>query len=595
MKHLLKSNSITRKLSNIIIKTALITMIVVSLPGTFLFSALIKDSAITDKKNLMHEIMNQFDFKIASISAQCRRIQYDDELGRLLGRYYQGEDVASGIAIRLNSLISPLGTFYRNVLIVTEQGDLFTSITRISSGDLAALNIENPARPENYYLIEPFYYYDGLGNMQSGLSYISSFTANSGVSGRIIINIDFSAFISIFKSIEDEVDGYQWIGYDQKLLYPTDSAKPLLEMDRITRASQEAGFDYDAVIENGNTNHILVFSQESKVIFLAQVSRGKLLEPYNWFFLYYVFSLLLMIAVILIATLPMMRRQLKPLQQLSASMKDFSAGQLLVESDIHTNDEIEDLSNSFNAMTRQLRFYIQKTLENEKDKERMRYSLLISQIKPHFIYNTLNTITYLARQNRSADIITVNSALIKILRDSLRIGDMQVFDSVAQEIEVVNQYIVIQQYRYGRNFSLDWRVDPDILHLPIPKSLIQPLVENALFHGLLPCETEKGQGEISVIIRGINDKIIIQVSDNGVGMDAKSLEQVHQWLRKGTGVRGKHVGLKNMVNRVNYLYGPLESGDRLQIESQPQQGTTVTIQLDRTSRKSPSDMVFRFD
>lgn len=595
MKQRLRSNSITRKLYNIIITTALITMIIVSLPVILIFSAIIKDSAIADKKNLMHEIMNQVDFNIASISAESRRIQYDGELGRLLDRYQGGDDVRYDIAIRLNSLIAPLGDFYRNVLIVTEQGDLFTSITRISAGDLAALDIKDFANAGNYYLTRPFYYYDGLNNRQSGLSYISSFTASSGVRGRIIINVDFSAFISIFKSVEQAVDHYQWIGYDHVPIYPADTVEPLLALDKITRASQTAGADYDAVIDDDGLNNILIFSKESGLILATQVSQAKLLEQYNWFIFYYVLSILLMVVVILVTTLPMMRRQLKPLQQLSAMMKTFSTGQLLLESDIHTNDEIEELSNSFNAMTRQLRYYIQKTLENEKDKERMRYSLLISQINPHFIYNTLNTITYLVRQNRSSDIVAVNSALIKILRDSLRIDAVQIFDAVEQEIEVVKQYIIIQQYRYGSDFKVNWQVDEEVLHLAIPKSLLQPLVENALFHGLLPCEAENYQGVINILIQAVADRIKIQVSDNGAGMDAENLKQAHQWLKMGGEIRGKHVGLRNIIGRVNYLYGPLESGNRLQIESQPQQGTTITVLLDRDNQNQLDDSVFRFE
>ncbi|HAL74548.1 MAG TPA: hypothetical protein DCM45_05570 [Clostridiales bacterium] len=595
MKQRQRSNSITRKLYNIIITTALITMIIVSFPVIIVFSAIIKDNAIADKKNLMHEIMNQVDFNIASISAECRRIQYDGELGRLLDRYRKGENVKNGIDIRLNALIAPLGNFYRNVLIVTEQGDLFTSITRISDGDLAALEIKDFASSDNYYLTRPFYYYDGLNNRQSGLSYIRDFTASSGVRGRMIINVDFSAFISIFKSVEQAVDHYQWIGYDNKPIYPADSTEPLLALDKITQASLSSGADYDAVIENGGVHNILIFSKASGLILATQVSQAKLLEQYNWFIFYYILSILLLVVVILAAALPMMRRQLKPLQQLSAMMKTFSAGQMLLESDIYTNDEIEELSNSFNAMTRQLRFYIQKTLENEKDKERMRYSLLISQINPHFIYNTLNTITYLVRQNRSSDIVAVNSALIKILRDSLRIDSVQIFDAVEQEIEVVKQYIIIQQYRYGSDFSVNWQVDADVLHLAIPKSLLQPLVENALFHGLLPCESENFKGVINISIQAADDKILVKVADNGAGMDESSLADARRWLKMGAGIRGKHVGLKNIIGRINYLYGPLESGSRLQIESQPQQGTTVTILLDRDQQNQPDENVFRFE
>lgn len=211
--------------------------------------------------------------------------------------------------------------------------------------------------------------------------------------------------------------------------------------------------------------------------------------------------------------------------------------------------------------------------EKEKKEQQAKFSLLISQIDPHFIYNTINSINYLARRGRSEDVVTVNSALIAILQDRLRVNDIQITDSVRNEKKVIEQYIVIERYMYEGELSLVWEIEEGLMDAQIPKNMIQPLVENALFHGLIDEESGDLNGEIRIRIRSRDQDIVVEVRDNGLGMDEKKLHQVQNETYRPED-RGKRIGLSNIRGRLYYLYG---GRDCLEIESEPGKGTCITL------------------
>ena len=211
--------------------------------------------------------------------------------------------------------------------------------------------------------------------------------------------------------------------------------------------------------------------------------------------------------------------------------------------------------------------------EKEHREQQTKFSLLISQIDPHFICNTINSINYLARKGRCDDVITVNTALMTILRDRLRVNDIEITDSIANEIRVVEQYIVIQRFMYGGDLQFCWQVEEMLREEQIPKNMIQPLVENSLFHGLINEESGEINGEIRISIEKTEQGILLRVSDNGAGMDKARLEQVRRAVKLPE-ERGNKIGLSNIRARLYYLYG---SADGMTIQSALGQGTTITI------------------
>ena len=222
-------------------------------------------------------------------------------------------------------------------------------------------------------------------------------------------------------------------------------------------------------------------------------------------------------------------------------------------SDIKSGDEIENLSNIFNDMVSSLKGHIDDRIAHEHREQEMKYSLLLSQIDPHFICNTMNIINFLAREERCKEVIEINTALISLLQDRLGVEDFRILDTVAQEIKAVRDYLLIQNYRYENNATIDWRVDDEVSELNIPKNIIQPLVENALFHGLMDEGTGEIRGHVVIEIRKIEDSLLVCVQDDGKGIDAEKLNQLSKYETKKE-ERGKHIGLRNIRERLTYLY-----------------------------------------
>ena len=136
------------------------------------------------------------------------------------------------------------------------------------------------------------------------------------------------------------------------------------------------------------------------------------------------------------------------------------------------------LGNGFNRMTEDLHKYIEHSIDQERTERRLQINLLISQINPHFIYNTLNSVIYLAQARQNEDIIKMVESFIGILQDAVRLGETGAFATIEQEKEIVAHYAAIQQIRYPDRFDLIWNIQEDLYSTLIPRMILQPLVEN---------------------------------------------------------------------------------------------------------------------
>jgi sensor histidine kinase YesM len=314
-------------------------------------------------------------------------------------------------------------------------------------------------------------------------------------------------------------------------------------------------------------------SVDSKWRVVSFVSNASIFNSFAGYMIGVTLVLLLFLVLLLIFLFHTLNGIINPITNLSQSMQEIAQGNLDCQVIIDSDDEIGRLGHSFNKMTHDLKHSLEVIAEKERKENQAKFSLLVSQIDPHFIYNTINSINYLARKKRCDAVIDVNSALIYILKDRLRVNDIQIEDTIANEMKVINQYIVIQKYMYEGDLQLHWQVDEELLTEQIPKNMIQPLVENALFHGLIDEESGEVSGTIEIRVERVEGDIVVKVKDNGQGMDAEKLRQV-QTEAYSPEDRGKKVGLSNIRGRLYYLYG---NSNCLKIESQSHQGTCITL------------------
>ncbi|UUZ94825.1 sensor histidine kinase [Paenibacillus sp. P25] len=234
-------------------------------------------------------------------------------------------------------------------------------------------------------------------------------------------------------------------------------------------------------------------------------------------------------------------------------------------------DEIGRLARSYNAMMERIQLLVQEIKEAESRKQQFELKMLQSQIAPHFLYNTLACIGSLAKQHKTDAVRDTIKSLVGLL--SFSFDKKSEYVTLAEELEGLAMYVHIQQMRYGDKFKLQMEAAPETLGCKMLKLTLQPLVENAIFHGLAPL---KRPGLIRVRTRLVRMKVVITVRDNGTGMNSEQLENVFSERRKAPSRhRFTGLGVMNVQERIRLHYGQ-EYG--LKIASRPETGTLIRIE-----------------
>ena len=260
----------------------------------------------------------------------------------------------------------------------------------------------------------------------------------------------------------------------------------------------------------------------------------------------------------------------KPITELRNSMKEVERGNFEgIQLDDTGDSEIGMLHRSFNIMTDEIQNLMDDKIENQKQKYKLEIRALQSQINPHFLYNTLDSIVWMAEGGNNEEVVIMTASLAKLLRQS--ISNEEELVTIEKEVGYVKSYLTIQKMRYRDQLTYEIDVDPSINSFQIVKLTLQPLVENAIYHGIKYRET-KG----IITIKGFETEtgILIQVIDNGIGMDEETLS--HIFDKKEKSGKNNGVAVENVNRRLKLHYGE-EYG--LKYESKVNVGTTVSIIL----------------
>lgn len=258
----------------------------------------------------------------------------------------------------------------------------------------------------------------------------------------------------------------------------------------------------------------------------------------------------------------------RPLENLKREMQNVEKGDFTVRLKTNSNNEIGQLVTVFNNMLGTLDFQMKKIYENQNNLRKAHLQVLHSQIKPHFLYNTLDSIIWLARDGRTDDIIIMTTALVSLLRISLRNGFECV--TIAEEITHVESYLTIQKIRYGENLQYEIDVPEELQHYYIPKFLLQPLVENSINHGI---QKSHSIGKVLVTCVSEGEFLHFKVIDSGVGISNKRLAEINSMqydLNSGS------IGIKNVAQRLQLYF---QSKAKIWLEQNPDKGCTANIIL----------------
>ena len=269
-----------------------------------------------------------------------------------------------------------------------------------------------------------------------------------------------------------------------------------------------------------------------------------------------------------------------PLENTVNALEKFSRGDFAVRLKENRCDEIGKLNRIFNKAIKEINELMQKVTQSEILNKEMEFKTLQSQMNPHFLYNTLDTINWLAFKEKQTEICNLVAAISSLIRAS--ISNKKSIITIEQELDYVKNYIYIQHIRYKDRFDIIYDIDESLLKQAVPKLIIQPIVENAIIHGI---ENSKNKNLLYISVKRENECIIIIVKDTGIGMtDEKVSELLKEPLNAERDEQKAHtnLGLYAVHKRIQLMYGDLYG---LTVQSQAGEGTTVTLHIHFTKKQ----------
>lgn len=245
------------------------------------------------------------------------------------------------------------------------------------------------------------------------------------------------------------------------------------------------------------------------------------------------------------------RSIVKPMYKLKKLMKRAQEGDLTVSFNTKYNDEVGELGSSFNNMVKEINNLINLVQKEEKSKRIAEMNVLQAQIKPHFMYNTLDTIRWMAEEHNEDNIVEIIEAFTNLLRISLSKGREMI--SVQDELNHVQSYLIIQKIRYEDKLDYEIKFDENILDFKVIKLILQPLVENAIYHGI---KEKRGNGKIVITGKIDGDILCFTVMDDGKGMEEEVLNKINKMLSGENKNRNEiGYGIFNVNERIRIIYG----------------------------------------
>ncbi len=398
---------------------------------------------------------------------------------------------------------------------------------------------------------------------------------DNGVSqmGVLLVDMDYSAISRMMNQINTSNNGQYY--------YLCDSSGEIIYHPRQIQISDGiTSEDSEAVAEYKDGVYDRVFGGEQRKVIVNTISYTgwKLVGviPYDTLsagtinIRYFIILIILLMAMMLVIINRVVAVRISsPILKLNDSVKEYEAGEK-PEIYIGGSSEIRHLGLSIQSSYEQIDTLMKKIVLEQNERRKSEFDALQSQINPHFLYNALESITWMVEGERNDEAVFMISQLAKLFRISLSRGRTVI--TIKDELQHAQSYMNIQMIRYKNTFSVIFDVDPEVYSYCIVKLVLQPLLENAINYGV---EGMDDSGEIRVTGREENGAVILSVSDNGFGM---SEEQVRLVLTDSTRIRkhGSGVGLVNVNNRIKILFGK-EYG--LKVESEPDEGTTVSIRI----------------
>lgn len=565
--------------TKIIASTVLVVSLSLVLSGFFIYDYakdIVREQSIKDSRTKLAQVSFQLKKIQEQVMKTAEYIVSDEEITALVykpkspdieGNYFRKQATQE----KLKRFVA-LNNFILNVLLVPPNGETYSNYSGYEDYFAEYLKQDwfvKMKQSRNGYSV-PHSFFFLSGNRQV-FSYVLKFRPigdKSSDYSYLILDIAYSELGNVFLQSSQD--------FEQIELY-TGSGAPLFATKN-NLPQPDAEFISDT-LATGQTyredaNRIVLTDDAMNQGWrqAALLSKTRLFEKINQIYYFYIVIILSAIFFTLVVMLPIIVNLTKPLSRLTHAMKRVAVGDLGTHVTIRSGDELEILGSGFNRMVHDLKDLVETSIQSEKSKRKMHIDLLMAQINPHFVYNTLNTVIYLSHAQRNSQAIEVTQALIGILQDTIKTGEGAIRAPLADEKRIVDKFALIQQTRYPGRFHLTWEVDETLLDKLVPRMALQPLVENAIVHGIVPSDREEGL----IVVRAYpdNGQLCLEVEDNGQGIAAS--EEGKPSLEVMEPERTRGIGLSNIRERLQTHYG---MAAKLEIESGRGTGTIVRIRF----------------
>ncbi|MBZ9624881.1 sensor histidine kinase [Clostridium sp. FP2] len=394
------------------------------------------------------------------------------------------------------------------------------------------------------------------------------YKGNERVRGVLLVDMNYSTIGEICQNISIGKRGYIYIvDSDNNIIY-----HPEQQLINIGLKSENREDYLGSYLENSDEGKQLITIKTVdytnwKVVAVAYMSEILDFKKTSTNFIGWILFVCIILIIFIFGFIS--AKISHPIKQLEESMKMVEAGDFNIYIDVKGEDEVERLSTAFNLMISKVRYLMAQIVIEQEAKRKSELNALQAQINPHFLYNTLDSIVWMAENEKNDGVITMVTALAKLFRISISRGKNII--TVREEMDHAKNYLIIQKIRYKNKFVFEIINQKEVLEYKTLKLILQPLIENSIYHGI---EYMVDEGFIKISVSVTNGKLLYEICDNGLGIEPEVLKHILEYREKDNTSSG--VGVKNVHERIQLSYGS-EFG--LEIQSEIEEGTTIKIWL----------------
>ena len=543
-----------RKLLLFNLAMILLVVFILALSGVYVYRQNLMKSRMSYITELQRQLAASFDLKIKSVENTLDILANTREIKDCL--MYDGENPALKIedeqAVRLLfSNYEKVNSDYLNMILVFGNGKEYISndTYRLVNESFFKEQWFKEAVKNDY----SYQFYNALRNLESWTkyddgSYISiakSVQDNHKSIGVIMIDVSLEEFKKLYRDIEEDTGSFFFLMNDEGKIILSPVNNIVYRVNSTWFSEKEGiivsnilGKKYKFVYNKFRDENLLIvgaYDMEKENVILIHILEISLIMALSAFFIAMIWSVYFVSALT------------TPLLTLSELMKQASEGNFDVRFNEECDGDIQVLGKSFNKMASKLKDFLEMIYTEQKEKREAELQVMQEQIKPHFLYNTLDMMSWMARKHEALDIVNVIARLSDFFRISLSKGKEQI--PLGEELKMVSSYLDIQSLRYQDLFVYDIDCPKYLESRYILRMSLQPLVENCLYHGIKEADNEESL--LQIVIREIDGGISIMIKDNGKGMDDTVMEKLNFCLQNNNwdGWNGGF-GVKNVGNRI---------------------------------------------